>query len=104
MHIVFLQDYFDIVKNPMDLSTIKRKLDTGLYNEANFSCITLNAMFCHTLFLIFLFLFFFQQKNQIGKLVEIKIFTFLKIFFLHLYIALVAPLCVTVMALSVGIP
>lgn len=31
----FLQDYFEIVKNPMDLSTIKRKLDTGL------SC------FCH---------------------------------------------------------
>lgn len=29
--IVFLQDYFEIVKNPMDLSTIKRKLDTGLY-------------------------------------------------------------------------
>lgn len=32
MHIDFLQDYFDIVKSPMDLSTIKRKLDTGLYN------------------------------------------------------------------------
>lgn len=31
MHIVILQDYFDIVKNPMDLSTIKRKLDTGSY-------------------------------------------------------------------------
>lgn len=30
---VFLQDYFDIVKNPMDLSTIKRKLDTGQYQE-----------------------------------------------------------------------
>lgn len=28
-----LQDYFDIVKNPMDLSTIKRKLDTGQYQE-----------------------------------------------------------------------
>lgn len=27
------QDYFDIVKNPMDLSTIKRKLDTGQYQE-----------------------------------------------------------------------
>ncbi|XP_058875041.1 histone acetyltransferase p300 isoform X3 [Acipenser ruthenus] len=26
-------DYFDIVKNPMDLSTIKRKLDTGQYQE-----------------------------------------------------------------------
>ncbi|KAM4535424.1 histone acetyltransferase p300 isoform 2-T2 [Fundulus diaphanus] len=26
-------DYFDIVKNPMDLSTIKRKLDTGQYEE-----------------------------------------------------------------------
>ncbi len=28
-----LQDYFDIVKNPMDLSTIKRKLDTGQFQE-----------------------------------------------------------------------
>lgn len=28
-----VQDYFDIVKNPMDLSTIKRKLDTGQYEE-----------------------------------------------------------------------
>lgn len=28
-----MQDYFDIVKNPMDLSTIKRKLDTGQYQE-----------------------------------------------------------------------
>lgn len=28
-----VQDYFDIVKNPMDLSTIKRKLDTGQYQE-----------------------------------------------------------------------
>lgn len=28
-----LQDYFDIVKNPIDLSTIKRKLDTGQYQE-----------------------------------------------------------------------
>lgn len=27
------QDYFDIVKNPIDLSTIKRKLDTGQYQE-----------------------------------------------------------------------
>uniref|UniRef100_A0A8C7NL70 histone acetyltransferase n=1 Tax=Oncorhynchus mykiss TaxID=8022 RepID=A0A8C7NL70_ONCMY len=26
-------DYFDIVKNPIDLSTIKRKLDTGQYQE-----------------------------------------------------------------------
>uniref|UniRef100_A0A087Y961 histone acetyltransferase n=1 Tax=Poecilia formosa TaxID=48698 RepID=A0A087Y961_POEFO len=28
-----IPDYFDIVKNPMDLSTIKRKLDTGQYEE-----------------------------------------------------------------------
>ncbi|XP_043945276.1 CREB-binding protein [Protopterus annectens] len=28
-----IRDYFDIVKNPMDLSTIKRKLDTGQYQE-----------------------------------------------------------------------
>jgi len=27
------QDYFDIVKIPIDLSTIKRKLDTGQYQE-----------------------------------------------------------------------
>lgn len=26
-----LQDYFDIVKTPMDLQTIKNKLDTGQY-------------------------------------------------------------------------
>lgn len=32
MHICF-QDYFDIVKRPMDLSTIKRKLDTGQYQD-----------------------------------------------------------------------
>lgn len=30
---LLFQDYFDIVKNPMDLSTIKRKLDTGQYQE-----------------------------------------------------------------------
>ncbi|KAI5628801.1 CREB-binding protein isoform X2 [Silurus asotus] len=28
-----IPDYFDIVKNPIDLSTIKRKLDTGQYLE-----------------------------------------------------------------------
>uniref|UniRef100_A0A1A8UYW3 histone acetyltransferase n=1 Tax=Nothobranchius furzeri TaxID=105023 RepID=A0A1A8UYW3_NOTFU len=28
-----IPDYFDIVKNPMDLSTIKRKLDTGQYED-----------------------------------------------------------------------
>uniref|UniRef100_A0A3Q3B571 histone acetyltransferase n=1 Tax=Kryptolebias marmoratus TaxID=37003 RepID=A0A3Q3B571_KRYMA len=28
-----IPDYFDIVKNPIDLSTIKRKLDTGQYRE-----------------------------------------------------------------------
>ncbi|XP_063791096.1 CREB-binding protein isoform X3 [Pseudophryne corroboree] len=28
-----IPDYFDIVKTPMDLSTIKRKLDTGQYQE-----------------------------------------------------------------------
>uniref|UniRef100_A0A8C7V8C3 histone acetyltransferase n=1 Tax=Oncorhynchus mykiss TaxID=8022 RepID=A0A8C7V8C3_ONCMY len=31
--ILNLSDYFDIVKNPIDLSTIKRKLDTGQYQE-----------------------------------------------------------------------
>uniref|UniRef100_A0A673AR68 histone acetyltransferase n=1 Tax=Sphaeramia orbicularis TaxID=375764 RepID=A0A673AR68_9TELE len=30
---VCIPDYFDIVKNPMDLSTIKRKLDTGQYQD-----------------------------------------------------------------------
>lgn len=33
MYNIFFQDYFDIVKNPIDLSTIKRKLDTGQYQE-----------------------------------------------------------------------
>ena len=27
------QDYFDIVKNPMDLSTIRKRLDTGQYTD-----------------------------------------------------------------------
>ena len=27
------QDYFDIVKKPMDLSTIRKRLDTGLYTD-----------------------------------------------------------------------
>lgn len=27
------QDYFDIVKKPMDLSTIRRKLDSGMYKD-----------------------------------------------------------------------
>lgn len=34
MHVdVSLQDYFDIIKKPMDLSMIKRKLDTGQYAD-----------------------------------------------------------------------
>jgi len=28
-----MQDYFEIVKKPMDLSLIKRKLDTGQYTD-----------------------------------------------------------------------
>ena len=28
-----LQDYFDIVKKPMDLSTVRRKLDSGAYSD-----------------------------------------------------------------------
>ncbi|CDQ86744.1 unnamed protein product [Oncorhynchus mykiss] len=32
-HLLGIPDYFDIVKTPMDLSTIKRKLDTGQYQE-----------------------------------------------------------------------
>ncbi|KAK4337365.1 hypothetical protein RND71_043322 [Anisodus tanguticus] len=31
--LLFIPDYFDIVKKPMDLSTIKRKLDTGQYQD-----------------------------------------------------------------------
>ena len=27
------QDYFDIVKKPMDLSTVRRKLDSGAYSD-----------------------------------------------------------------------
>lgn len=29
----FEQDYFDVVKNPMDLSSIRKKLETGEYRE-----------------------------------------------------------------------
>ena len=38
------QDYFDIVKQPMDLSTIKRKLDAGQYN--NPWEVSMNCAFC----------------------------------------------------------
>ena len=31
--VLVTQDYFEIVKNPMDLSKIKRKLDTGQYAD-----------------------------------------------------------------------
>jgi len=31
--VVAIQDYFEIVKKPMDLSLIKRKLDTGQYAD-----------------------------------------------------------------------
>ena len=31
--IVILQDYFDIIKKPIDMSMIKRKLDTGQYGD-----------------------------------------------------------------------
>ena len=31
--VYILQDYFEIVRHPMDLSTIKRKLDAGQYNN-----------------------------------------------------------------------
>ena len=33
LYFLSIQDYFDIIKKPMDLSTIKRKLDTGQYNN-----------------------------------------------------------------------
>jgi len=29
----YLQDYFDVIKHPMDLSTIKEKLDSGQYPD-----------------------------------------------------------------------
>ena len=29
----FLQDYFDIIKRPMDMSTIKRKIYVGQYTD-----------------------------------------------------------------------
>lgn len=32
-HLLSIPDYFDIIKKPMDLSTIKRKLDTGQYQD-----------------------------------------------------------------------
>ena len=32
-YVILLQDYFDIVKKPMDMSTIRRKLETGQYKD-----------------------------------------------------------------------
>lgn len=31
--LIYPQDYFDIVRRPMDLSTIRRKLDSGMYKD-----------------------------------------------------------------------
>lgn len=39
---LYFQDYFEIVRNPMDLSTIKRKLDAGQYNNPWEVCMGLN--------------------------------------------------------------
>ena len=36
-----LQDYFEIVRHPMDLSTIKRKLDAGQYSNPWEVCVAL---------------------------------------------------------------
>ena len=30
---IVLQDYYDIIKNPMDLQSIQNKLDTGAYTD-----------------------------------------------------------------------
>jgi len=30
---LYVQDYFNIIKNPMDLSRMKKKLDEGLYSN-----------------------------------------------------------------------
>ena len=32
--VIFFQDYFDVIKNPIDLSTIKMKLEDGEYKTA----------------------------------------------------------------------
>lgn len=50
-----LQDYFEIVRHPMDLSTIKRKLDAGQYSNPWEVCVALppppfQCIFCVLLF------------------------------------------------------
>ena len=40
-----LPDYFDIIKRPMDLGTIRRNIDTGLYRDASQLLADLNLTF-----------------------------------------------------------
>lgn len=41
----FYQDYYDIIKTPMDLATIKNKLDTGQYTDPWLYCDDVWLMF-----------------------------------------------------------
>lgn len=51
-----LPDYFKIVKNPMDLSTIKRKLDSGEYSNPQ--------EYCSDMWLMFKNAWLFNKKNS----------------------------------------
>uniref|UniRef100_A0A9J2PJZ0 histone acetyltransferase n=1 Tax=Ascaris lumbricoides TaxID=6252 RepID=A0A9J2PJZ0_ASCLU len=54
--ILGIPDYFDIVKNPMDLSTISEKLDNGLYKNP--------WQFCDDMWLMFDNAWLYNRKNS----------------------------------------
>lgn len=50
------QDYFDIVKTPMDLATIKKRLDTGQYTDP--------WQYCDDVWLMFHNAWIYNRKNS----------------------------------------
>jgi len=54
--ILWLQDYYDIIKTPMDLGTIKNKLDTGAYTNP--------WEYCDDVWLMFDNAWLYNKKNS----------------------------------------